>query len=153
MSSMAPSLALRQTDISHIANSDVALSHVFSAHVSHHPQDHSGIPDGHALRSLCGRGIRTLRDIGHWHVDSPIRGKTYFKPQTPDEASWSAATRRNYNNIVNVLSKMDIGELYCGDPELLLEWNERRKRAEEIIKFLTLSAPFSSSPTSNQGRI
>ena len=47
-------------------------------------------------------------------------------------------------------SSLDICELYCGDHELLLKLEERLKGAEETIKFLAVSAPFSPSLTSNR---
>ena len=159
MSSMAPKLALRQTDISHITSGEVSLSHIFSIHNSLHQQvERSSAPDGHALRSLRGKGIRMLKDIGCWNVENQMGDnpeKVYFQTQHQPRSLhsgpvWSAATERNYDKVVNALTKLNISDLFSGDSELLLKRDERRTRAEETIKFLALSAPFSPSSNCNK---
>ncbi|KAJ7168160.1 hypothetical protein C8R43DRAFT_833238, partial [Mycena crocata] len=65
MSAMSPPLALRVTDQHHLLLGDVSISHVLNLCSHQHPQIANGT-DGNTLRTLRGKGIRTLADIGGW---------------------------------------------------------------------------------------
>ncbi|KAJ7176387.1 hypothetical protein C8R43DRAFT_872951, partial [Mycena crocata] len=66
MSSLTPTLALKRTEILGILSGEVSLSHVLQTFSNHLPA--VPCPNGHALRSLRGKGIRTLNDMGQWRI-------------------------------------------------------------------------------------
>ncbi|KAJ7457756.1 hypothetical protein FB451DRAFT_970478, partial [Mycena latifolia] len=64
MTNGTPKLALKRTESAGILNGDVSLSHLLHTYVKHLPGSQN--PNGHALKSLRGKGIRCLRDMGKW---------------------------------------------------------------------------------------
>jgi hypothetical protein len=66
MSEFSPKLALKHTELTDILSGYTSLSHVPKIFNHRHPS--VAAPDGHAPRSLCGKGIRTLKDMGDWRI-------------------------------------------------------------------------------------
>ncbi|KAJ7208930.1 hypothetical protein GGX14DRAFT_365159 [Mycena pura] len=68
MSSMDDRLSLRMTDQHDLLIGAVSISHAVAL-CNHHNPDRADNPDGHALRTMRAKNIRTLADLGYWRND------------------------------------------------------------------------------------
>ncbi|KAJ7637991.1 hypothetical protein DFH06DRAFT_1001984, partial [Mycena polygramma] len=68
MAAMLPPLSLRVTDHNDLWCGETSISHALNLCNHHHP-NRLDKPDGNTLRTLRGKGIRRLMDVGCWGTD------------------------------------------------------------------------------------
>ncbi|KAK6981319.1 hypothetical protein R3P38DRAFT_3234332 [Favolaschia claudopus] len=147
MGSKDINLSLRRTERTEILSGEVSLSHCVALHNCRTPLP-TGSPkliDGHGLRSLRAKSIRTVNDIGEWVVTHA--GYAFQLRSRPSVGKWSEAAKDNWNRITVFLSRMSVNSLFDGTEDLLLQRSERRTMAECTLRRLANVSKLRPSPT------
>ncbi|KAJ7813186.1 hypothetical protein B0H13DRAFT_1477577, partial [Mycena leptocephala] len=69
LSGMEPPLSLRVTDHNDLLRGETSISHILAL-CNHHFPNRPNKTDGNTLRTLRGKGIRSLSDVGDWTTDT-----------------------------------------------------------------------------------
>ncbi|KNZ80992.1 hypothetical protein J132_03286 [Termitomyces sp. J132] len=125
-------LSLRQTDASYLLEGRCSISHALTSTMDVLRPNYP--VNGHTLRSIRSMGFYQLQDIGKWAVNNS--GSSSFVVSEMPAGKWSSAQRRNWELIRCACSRIQIGMLYAGQPELLLPVDQRRLCAETYIEAL-----------------
>ena len=125
------SLALHQTDQSHLLDGHCSISHdALSLIKQSVPQAEH--PNGHAIQSLRSMGFRLLSHIGGWAIN--CQNLTTFIVRALPPGNWSLAQKKNWDLIKNFFSLAQIRALYSGPADLLLSQSCRQHQAENFIQ-------------------
>ena len=85
-------ISLTRVDQSCIITGDVSLSHIVRMHGNLRESQLTPVVNGTTLRSLRIKGVRKLKDIGHWIVDNDGGIILEMRPSIV-RASWSTAAQ------------------------------------------------------------
>ena len=145
---LEPKLSLRRTDASHIFHGDISISHTLRLCQAHGVD----VPDGHAIRSITTKGIRTLSDAGKWINNKSGKLTFAVSEDVATQTRWTPKAGEHWDNIATILRKMDTTWLFDGDPTLMMPRTQRQAEAEDYIRSLPsiLSLPPSSLPHQNR---
>ncbi|KAJ7503894.1 hypothetical protein B0H11DRAFT_2352779 [Mycena galericulata] len=151
MSTMKPPLSLRVTDHNDLLRGETSISHIITV-CNHHLPDRPGKPDGNTLRTLRGKGIRQLADMGEWRSNSS--GELIFQLDPPPfNHRWTAVQRANWTKTADTLCSMDVSWLFSGPSDLLASRETRRFWAEERIRALVPTCGLQPSATSGMSQM
>ena len=150
MSSTTPKLSLRHTDVSYILDGEVSLIHMMNICKAHNLQ----VIDRVAINCLARVGLTLLKHIGRWGKD--LCGRWHFEAHNKPEAGttqWTDATNRSWDKVILMMKSARIGWMFQGGEELLLNREDRRREAENLVKTLAhlLEHPPSSHSIRGKG--
>ncbi|KAJ7220471.1 hypothetical protein GGX14DRAFT_388905 [Mycena pura] len=148
MGKMTPNLSLRSTERTEILKGDVSLAHCAAVHENHieTPSGTRKLLDGNNLRSLRGKGIRCVSDVGKWTTTND-GSRMFHQHDQQFHGKWSVAARASWDKAILLLSQIPLNWLYSGTDDLLRERGERRLRAEEGLRRLANIIRLKSSQT------
>ena len=137
-------LHLCSTDLSHILNGDVSISHFLKLLKTHGIQPSNGV----AAYSLRAAGLKSVNQLGYW---SSVNHSFKFIPhdidqlELPPTTKLTNAVRRNWTEITQMLSHSDINWFFHGSFDLLIPRSQRRDDAENYITALARTCQFKPS--------
>ncbi|KAF7362208.1 hypothetical protein MVEN_00567000 [Mycena venus] len=133
MATLSSPLSLKRTELDDVSLGSVSLSHALKLFSFHSPDEPA--PDGNALRSLRGKGIRLLSDMGEWRVQPPGNWAIQSKSR-PSTSSWSLAAIKSWDKMSIVIRSLEVEWFSPGQPDLILPREHRRSEAERSIRQL-----------------
>ncbi|KAJ7189347.1 hypothetical protein GGX14DRAFT_580783 [Mycena pura] len=100
MASKDLKITLKRTHIDGILSGHVSLSHILQVYSKFHPSPQN--PNGHAINSFRGKGIRCLNDMGSWKCSVDGTWSVVLKTR-PTDTKWTDAAKSNWDKLSNVL--------------------------------------------------
>lgn len=151
MGSLKPPLCLCSTDLSHLLNGEVSISHTIKLLKMF---DRS-CPSGTSVRSLRVAGLKLVNQIGAWsNIDNSLRFVPYkIEDQFPVSHKPSAAVKTNWRKITHALSHSNLNWFFHGSVDLLTPRSQRRDNAERYIQALASTCKFTPSSSAHDNSI
>jgi hypothetical protein len=143
MGEMKPPLRLCSTDLSHIIEGDVSISHTLKLAKSHDDLSPSGV----AANSLRAAGLTLVKQLGNWRITNHT---LKFIPHNLDDLvltgrKLTTAAKSNWKKITDALSLSHIDWFFFGSSDLLTSRPQRRDAAEDYIRSLATTCKFPPS--------
>ncbi|KAJ7837615.1 hypothetical protein B0H13DRAFT_1733192 [Mycena leptocephala] len=152
MSGMEPPLSLRVTDHNDLLRGETSISHILAL-CNHHVPNRPNEPDGNTLRTLRGKGIRSLSDVGDWTTDTAGALMFIVNPERRPKGHWTAAQIANWKRTVDTFQLIDTRWLFSGPLDLMISRADRRHWAEERIRALVPICGLEPSLTSKEQQL
>jgi len=141
-------ISLTRVDQSCIITGDVSLSHIVRMHGNLRESQLTPVVNGTTLRSLRIKGVRKLKDIGHWIVNNDGGIILEMRPSIV-RVSWSTAAQNGWMKLMDSFHhKLKLHDLVASDISLTIPRELRQTLSEHsVLSFATASSLESSKHT------